>query len=71
MILRFTGGPLDGLEEESEDAPHSMLRSPPVSVIMRALETARRGEEPPDFCAVYELAEVYRVAGTAVYRVAD
>ncbi len=71
MILRFDGGPMDGLEEDLPrgSPPHLIFRTPPVSAIVRAMETARYGEQPPDFGATYELVDVDRVAGVAMYEV--
>jgi hypothetical protein len=71
VILRFEGGPMDGLEEESVDAPFLLFRTPPVGEIVRAVETADDAEEPPDFGATYVLAEVDRVAELARYRVTN
>ena len=61
---------MDGLEEEqSSGAPPILLfRTPPVSAIVRAIETARHGDDPGDFGARYELVDVDYVAGVATYR---
>lgn len=69
MILHFLGGPMDGLEEESEYAPQILFRTPPISELVRAVETARHGEEPPDFGATYVLADV--TAGVATYELQE
>jgi hypothetical protein len=73
LILRFDGGPMDGLEEEqaSGSPPALIFRTPPVSAIVRAMETARYGEEPPDFGATYELVDVDYVADVATYQLVN
>jgi hypothetical protein len=60
---------MDGFEEEqsSGSPPFLLFRAPPVGELVRAVETARRGEEPPDFGAMYELSEVDRTTGVALY----
>jgi hypothetical protein len=71
MILRFEGGPMDGLGEDlpGGSPPHLIFRTPPVSAIVQAIETARYGEEPSDFGATYELVEIDYLGGVATYRV--
>lgn len=69
MILQFEGGPMDGLREESEQVPQLMFRTPPIGELVRAVETARHGEEPPDFGATYVLADV--TAGVATYELQE
>jgi hypothetical protein len=69
VILRFEGGPLDGLAEESVDAPYLLFRTPPIGELVQAVETADDAGEDVDFGATYVLAEVDRVAGLARYRV--
>jgi len=70
VILRFEGGPLDGKEETSDGTPHLMFRTPLISEMMLAVETADPGEEPPDFGATYELVGL-PVGGVARYRLAE
>jgi hypothetical protein len=69
VILHFLGGPMDGLEEESGQAPEIVFRMPPIGELVRAVETARNGEEPPDFGATYLLVDV--TAGVATYQVQE
>lgn len=64
---------MDGLEEDqvSGSPPVLIFRTPPISAIVHAIETARFGEEPPDFGATYELVNVDHAAGVATYQVQD
>jgi hypothetical protein len=67
MLLRFEGGPVDGHEESSNTAPSVLFRTPPMSDILRAAETADEGTEMPLFGARYELVHFDEVAGVALY----
>jgi hypothetical protein len=67
-LLRFIGGPCDGLEEVSDLAQERLLRSPSMSEMMRAIETADPEEEPPDFAAEYQLVSLDRERDVAEYR---
>lgn len=63
---------MDGLEEDlpAGAPPVVLFRTPPVSAIVRAMETARHGEEAADFGATYELVDVDYVVSVATYKVA-
>jgi hypothetical protein len=67
VILRFDGGPMDGLEEQYEagEPPFMLLRTPPIDEMVHAHETADSWEEPPDFGGIYMLVGV--AAGVATY----
>jgi hypothetical protein len=67
-LLRFIGGPCDGLEEVSNLAHERLLRSPSLSEMMRAIETADPEEKPPDFSAEYQLVSLDRERDVAEYR---
>jgi hypothetical protein len=67
-LLRFIGGPCDGLEEVSSSAQERLLRSPSVSEMVRAMETADPGQEMPDFSAEYRLVSLDRAREIAEYR---
>lgn len=66
-LLRFVGGACDGLEEVSPAAHRRLLRSPAISEMVRAMETADPGQEPPDFSTEYELIWLDRAREVAVY----
>ncbi len=67
-LLRFIGGPCDGLEEVSSLARERLLRSPSISDMVRAMETADPEQEPPDFSAEYQLVSLDREHDVAEYR---
>jgi hypothetical protein len=67
-LLRFIGGPCDGLEEVSSLAHERLLRSPSISEMVRAMETADPEQELPDFSAEYQLVSLDRVRDVAEYR---
>jgi hypothetical protein len=69
-LLRFIGGPSDGLEELAASAQERLLRSPAISEMVRAMETADPDEELPDFSAEYQLVSLDRMREVAEYRVA-
>jgi hypothetical protein len=66
MLLRFEGGPVDGLEESSNSAPTTLFRSPRMSEMLRATETAEQTEVPL-FGALYELVHFNEIIGVALY----
>jgi hypothetical protein len=69
-LLRFIGGPSDGLEELAPSAQERLQRSPAISEMVRAMETADPDEELPDFSAEYLLVSLDRTREVAEYRVA-
>ena len=69
-LLRFIGGPSDGLEELAASVQERLQRSPAISEMVRAMETADPDEELPDFSAEYLLVSLDRAREVAEYRVA-
>jgi hypothetical protein len=67
MLLRFEGGPLDGLEESSNSSPAILFRGPPASEMLYLLQTADLDEATPPFGAFYELVNMDILAGIALY----
>ena len=68
FLLRFIGGPCDGLEEVAPYADERVLRSPSISEMVRAMETADPAHDLPDFSAEYQLVSLDRERDVAEYR---
>jgi hypothetical protein len=67
-LLRFIGGPCDGLEEESTSIAERLQRSPWISEMVRAMETAEPGSKLPDFSAEYRLVSLDKAREIAEYQ---
>ena len=68
VLLRFIGGPCDGLEEVALRADERLVRAPSISEMVRAMETADPDRDLPEFSVEYRLVSLDRERAVAEYR---
>ena len=67
VLLRFIGGPCDGLEEVAPHAEARLTRAPSISEMVRAMETADPDHDLPEFSVEYRLVSLDRERAIAEY----